>query len=649
MLLGRLVEGRGNDLAVDRALHVGDFLGPLVDQQDDQEHLGVVRGDRVGQRLEQHRLAGTRRGDDQATLALADRRQQIHDPAGEVVRVTLELQRLLGVQRRQVVEEQPLAQPLRVVEGDRQDLDQGEVVLVGLGGTHLARDGVAGGQSEALDLGRRDVDVVGTRQVVVVGVPQEAVAVLQDLQHALGEHEAALFGLGLHDLEDQLLLAHGGRLFDAQRLGRLGQRLGAHLVERVEIDRLLLGDLLDGGSARVVLVVVVSPVAGDRRVGGDRFGRGVGRRFRRGFRSRFGHDRGFAVGQVGRFLGDRRRRRGLLARRAAVAALLRRGAATAPATVTAGGGTAASGTSAFLGHGVSFLPVSPRSCRREISSEPGGRYSQVGFPCRGEKVKRGFAAAQGRGVPVGPKTIPRKIAGKLRKWPGEVFLPGSQESSGRRGGGRVGPGELLAQPAQSLEIVHVEPAGQLLQRDPGSPSLFSRRRGDTRSAPGDLPQELRSGFRQADQDVAAVLGRRDDGLGAGRQPEERLVDPFGRQGRRVRADDHRRRAAGSVTVVERTLQAPAEVALALQARLHTGHGDPFTVGSVGQRQVEPQLELPIRSGGGPGRQGAAVFEERPVEAQRVRRAQRWYQPGLHLSLARGAGEQNQAFHRRSIL
>ena len=41
--LGRLVKGRGDHLALDRALHVRHFLGALVDQQDDQHHLGVVR------------------------------------------------------------------------------------------------------------------------------------------------------------------------------------------------------------------------------------------------------------------------------------------------------------------------------------------------------------------------------------------------------------------------------------------------------------------------------------------------------------------------------------------------------------------------------------------------------------------------------
>jgi hypothetical protein len=39
----------------------------------------MIGGDRVGDVLQQHGLAGARRRDDQAALALADRRQQVHD------------------------------------------------------------------------------------------------------------------------------------------------------------------------------------------------------------------------------------------------------------------------------------------------------------------------------------------------------------------------------------------------------------------------------------------------------------------------------------------------------------------------------------------------------------------------------------------
>jgi hypothetical protein len=48
VVLGGTVEGRGDDLALHRALHVGDLFGALVDEHDHEVHLGVVDRDRVG-------------------------------------------------------------------------------------------------------------------------------------------------------------------------------------------------------------------------------------------------------------------------------------------------------------------------------------------------------------------------------------------------------------------------------------------------------------------------------------------------------------------------------------------------------------------------------------------------------------------------
>ena len=45
VVLGRLVEGASDDLALDRALHVGDLFRTLVDEQHDEVDLGVVGGD----------------------------------------------------------------------------------------------------------------------------------------------------------------------------------------------------------------------------------------------------------------------------------------------------------------------------------------------------------------------------------------------------------------------------------------------------------------------------------------------------------------------------------------------------------------------------------------------------------------------------
>ena len=196
----------------------------------------MIRRDRLRDALQQHRLAGARRRDDQAALALADRRHQIHDAAGQVVGRRLELEPLLRIERRQVLEEELVARLLGRLEVDRLDLDQREVALAFLRRPDLARDGVAGLQVELADLRRRDVDVVGAGQVVVVRRAQEAEAVGQHFEHAFGEDEAALLGLRLEDLEDQLLLAHAGRAGDVQVLGDLRELLDAHVLQLVDVE-----------------------------------------------------------------------------------------------------------------------------------------------------------------------------------------------------------------------------------------------------------------------------------------------------------------------------------------------------------------------------------------------------------------------------
>jgi hypothetical protein len=190
--LRRLVEGGRHHLAAHRALHVGDFFRPLVDEQHDQIDLGVVPGDAVGDVLQQHRLAGARRRHDQAALPLADRRQEVHDAARQVVAVGLEIQLFLRIERREVLEEDLFLGLLRRLEVDRLDLDQREVALAVLRRPDDARHGIAGVEVELADLRRRHVDVVGARQVVVVGRAQEAEAVGQRFEHALREHRAAL-------------------------------------------------------------------------------------------------------------------------------------------------------------------------------------------------------------------------------------------------------------------------------------------------------------------------------------------------------------------------------------------------------------------------------------------------------------------------
>ena len=81
----------------------------------------------------------------------------------------------------------------------------------------------------------------GPGQVAVLGRAQEAEAVGQDLEHALGEDQAFLLRLRAQDLEDQLLLLHGGGAGDLQALGHLGQLGDAHLLERGQVQAVALG------------------------------------------------------------------------------------------------------------------------------------------------------------------------------------------------------------------------------------------------------------------------------------------------------------------------------------------------------------------------------------------------------------------------
>jgi len=46
------VEGGADDFALDGALHVGDFLRALVDEQDDEHDLRMVGGNGVGDGLQ---------------------------------------------------------------------------------------------------------------------------------------------------------------------------------------------------------------------------------------------------------------------------------------------------------------------------------------------------------------------------------------------------------------------------------------------------------------------------------------------------------------------------------------------------------------------------------------------------------------------
>ena len=123
MARGRLVERGADDFALHGPLHVGNFFGPLVDEQHDQDDFRVIGRDGICDRLQQHGLAGSGRSDDQPALAFANWRKQIHHAAADALAHRLHAYPLLRIERRQVVEEDLVSGFFGRLEVDGLDLD----------------------------------------------------------------------------------------------------------------------------------------------------------------------------------------------------------------------------------------------------------------------------------------------------------------------------------------------------------------------------------------------------------------------------------------------------------------------------------------------------------------------------------------------
>ena len=219
--VGRLVEGGGDDFAAHGALHVGDFLGPLVYEQHQQLDLGVVGGERVGDALQDHGLAGLGRGHDELALAFADGDDQVDHAAGHLVLGGFQQEALVGMQRGEVIEKRAVADLLYLETVDGLHLQQSEEPFAVLGRADKAVHRVAFAQAELLYLGRRDVNVFVAGKVVVFLGAEEAEAVRQYFQDAFALHYAVLLGLGFHQLADQLLLAQAGDALQLMLFGYL--------------------------------------------------------------------------------------------------------------------------------------------------------------------------------------------------------------------------------------------------------------------------------------------------------------------------------------------------------------------------------------------------------------------------------------------
>ena len=194
----------------------------------------MVFGDGVGDVLQHHGLAGLRRGDQEATLAGANRCNHVDNAAGGVffaAHLALELEVTRRVQRCQVFKQNLVLRGFRRLVVDAIHFHQREIAFAILGGANLAFDRVAGVQIEAADLRRADVDVVGAGQVRDIRRTQETKTVWQHFQSAVSKDALAFLGLILQQGKNKFLLAQAVGAVDAVGSGHFKQLADVKTLE----------------------------------------------------------------------------------------------------------------------------------------------------------------------------------------------------------------------------------------------------------------------------------------------------------------------------------------------------------------------------------------------------------------------------------
>ena len=151
----------------------------------------MIGRDRMGDVLHQHGLAGARRRHDQGALALADRGDDVDNPCRKVLsgRVfQLEPEPLIRKQRRQIVEIDLVLGFFRIFKIQRVDLQQRKIAFAFFRAADVALDGVAGAKPETADLRGRDINIVGSGQIVGIRRAQKSKTVGENLDDAFADN-----------------------------------------------------------------------------------------------------------------------------------------------------------------------------------------------------------------------------------------------------------------------------------------------------------------------------------------------------------------------------------------------------------------------------------------------------------------------------
>ena len=184
VLVGHLVGGGGDDLALDRTTKVGDLLGPLVDEEHDELGLRMVGRDAGGHLLEEGGLAGLRSGNDQPALAETDGADEVQHAHRYLGRLGLQTQPAVRRDGSEMLEGDVVPPYGHSVDGG--DLLDHRMSLGATGRLDDAAQKTAGAEDRVTDGIGGDEDVAGRREVAVFLAPQEPVSRGHHLEQPFG-------------------------------------------------------------------------------------------------------------------------------------------------------------------------------------------------------------------------------------------------------------------------------------------------------------------------------------------------------------------------------------------------------------------------------------------------------------------------------
>ena len=182
-----MVEARGRHLAQTRRLHLRDFLGPLVHEQDEDAAVRTVLRDSFGDGLQDHRLSRLRGRHDEGALTRPHGTDEVDDAVRVVGLATafesaFETQPAIRVLRAQAVEPSSVSQSPRGLAVDGVEVSERGALAGAWRSAGLPADLVTGPEVVPGDDLRAYVDVLVARRISRVLSTHETGSVAKPLE-----------------------------------------------------------------------------------------------------------------------------------------------------------------------------------------------------------------------------------------------------------------------------------------------------------------------------------------------------------------------------------------------------------------------------------------------------------------------------------